>query len=100
MNILKRQIKEYLNCHESAPGAYALVLSIVKEVPDEELNQIYENSEGYNDAERDSLIDIMTGDQLMVLAAYLLEIASEQLNYLDEESEDAGPAHLTRERYR
>ena len=83
MDILKNQIKEFLDSHDSAPGAHVFVLSVIREVPDAECSQIYEESEGVNDTARNSLIDSMTDEQLLKLSAYILEIANEKLADLE-----------------
>ena len=79
MDILKNQIKDFLNSNDSAPGAHVFVLGVLRDVPDAELSQIYEESESFNDTARDALIDNMSPLELMKLSAYILEIANEKL---------------------
>jgi hypothetical protein len=83
MKVLKDQIKEFLDSHDSAPGAHVFVLGVIKEVSDDEISQIYEESEGVNDAARNQIIDNMSSLELMKLSAYLLEIANEKLTDLE-----------------
>lgn len=78
------QIKQFLDSNDSAPGARCFVLQHVRDLPDAELSQIYEESEGINDTERNSLIDSMTDAQLLELSASLLEIAGEKILDLEQ----------------
>jgi hypothetical protein len=83
MKVLKDQIKEFLDSHDSAPGAHVFVLSEIKEVSDAEISQIYEESEGVNDTARNQIIDNMSSLELMKLSAHILEIALEKLADLE-----------------
>ena len=79
---LVTQIKEWLNNHESAPSAWCMVKSFHDNqgVSDADLDMAYNRSEGSNDSEKDQMVDKLTPDQLMGLAALIVEISNEKLN--------------------
>jgi hypothetical protein len=82
-SIMVAQIRGWLDNHESAPSAWCLVKSFhanVQMVSDADCDMAYNRSEGLNDSERDLMIDSMTDDQLMGLAAMIVEISNEKLN--------------------
>lgn len=82
-DLLRQQMKDHLDEVESAPGALCFVLNHVRTLSDDEVAQIYERSEGQNDADRDATIDGMTSDQLDSMLRSMYEIAGVDTAELD-----------------
>lgn len=82
-DLLRQQMKDHFNEVESAPGALCFVLSHIRPVTDDEVDQIYERSESASDAERDAAIDSMTDEQLDSMLRSLYTIAGVDTAELD-----------------
>ncbi len=78
-------LMEFLNQHESAPSAYVLARSFAtnSSIPDDEVDLIYERSEGVNDSERNQLISQMSDSQLIEFYEFAMEILLEKITDLE-----------------
>lgn len=79
MNISK--VIEVLEAIESAPSAHVLVKSFVTTVPDSEIDEIYNSSEGYNDEQTRLILESMSKQTLQEL---INELKSRELDEEDE----------------
>jgi hypothetical protein len=79
MNISK--VIEVLEAIESAPSAHILVKSFVAAVPDSEIDEIYNSSEGYNDEQTRLILESMSKQTLQEL---INELKSRELDEEDE----------------
>ena len=77
----------FLDAHESSPSACVLARTIyrnIKQLPDDEVNAVYNRAESANDAERNDLISKMTDTQLVELYAIAMEILMEKHDELEQ----------------
>ncbi len=85
-----------LESFESAPSAHILVKSFVTAVSEEEIDEIYSASEGFNDQQTESILSEMDKSQMTELVEHFRQIAEELREAMEPEDFEESYGEATR----
>lgn len=74
-----------LESFESAPSAHILVKSFVTAVSEDEMDEIYSASEGFNDEQTEAILSQMDEGQLTELVEHFKQLAEEMRESMEPE---------------